>query len=56
MDIQRNPFEGIGHLEPLSQNFSGWWSKHIDKKNRIVYKFIQNNIIILSCKGHYNEK
>lgn len=56
MDIQRNPFEGIGHPEPLSQNFSGWWSRHIDEKNRIVYKFIQNNIIILSCKGHYNDK
>ena len=37
-DIQRTPFEGIGHPEPLSGNLSGWWSRHIDGKNRIVYK------------------
>ena len=55
-DIQRNPFEGIGHPEPLSENLSGWWSRHIDEKNRIVYKKEGNNIIILSCKNHYNDK
>lgn len=36
-DIQRSPFDGIGHPEPLSGNLSGWWSRHIDEKNRIVY-------------------
>ena len=42
-DIQRNPFEGIGHPEPLSGNLSGWWSRHIDEKNRIVYKVAGGN-------------
>ena len=37
-DIQRNPYDGIGHPEPLSGNLSGWWSRHIDEKDRIVYK------------------
>lgn len=37
-DIQRNPFEGTGHPEPLSGDLSGWWSRHVDEKNRIVYK------------------
>lgn len=55
-DIQRNPFEGIGHPEPLSGNLAGWWSRHIDEKNRIVYKYSENNTIILSCKGHYSDK
>lgn len=55
-DIQRNPFEGIGHPEPLSGNLAGWWSRHIDEKNRIVYKYRGNNTIILSCKGHYSDK
>lgn len=27
-DIQRTPFDGIGHPEPLSGNLSGWWSRH----------------------------
>lgn len=55
-DIQRNPFDGIGRPEPLSGNLSGWWSRRIDEKNRIVYKPIENNTVILSCKGHYNDK
>ncbi len=54
-DIQRNPFEGIGHPEPLSGNLAGWWSRHIDEKNRIVYKSERNNITILSCKNHYSD-
>ncbi len=55
-DIQRNPFTGIGHPEPLSENLSGWWSRHIDEKNRIVYKTEGNNTTILSCKDHYFDK
>lgn len=55
-DIQRSPFDGIGHPEPLSDNLSNWWSRHIDEKNRIVYKYEGNNIIILSCKNHYSDK
>lgn len=55
-DIQRNPFDGIGHPEPLSGNLSGWWSRHIDEKNRIVYKVAEGNTTILSCKDHYDDK
>lgn len=55
-DMQRNPYDGIGHPEPLSKNLSEWWSQRIDEKNRIVYKLQENNIIILSCKGHYSDK
>lgn len=55
-DIQRNPFEGIGHPEPLTGNLSGWWSRHIDEKNRIVYKSEEGRTIILSCKNHYYNK
>ncbi len=54
-DMQRNPFDGIGMPEPLKNNLSGWWSRRIDKVNRIVY-FEKNNIIhIISCKGHYEK-
>lgn len=54
-DIQRSPFDGIGHPEPLSENLSGWWSRRIDDKNRIVYKPAGNTTTILSCKGHYDD-
>ncbi len=53
-DIQRNNFNGIGKPEPLRENYSGWWSRRIDEKNRIVYCIKDNSIIIASCKEHYD--
>lgn len=55
-DIDRNHNEGIGKPEALKGNLSGWWSRKIDDKNRLVYR-IQNNIIeIAQCRGHYGDK
>ena len=46
----------IGKPEPLKGDLSGWWSRRIDDKNRIVYR-IQNDIIEISqCRGHYDDK
>ncbi len=53
-DMQRNPTEGIGKPEPLSEDLRGWWSRRIDKTNRIVYKYDGDSLIIASCKGHYS--
>lgn len=55
-DIQRSPFDGIGHPEPLAGNLAGWWSRHIDEQNRIVYADDGKNTVILACKGHYDDK
>ena len=53
-DIKRHNFTGIGKPEPLKNELSGFWSRRIDGKNRIVYK-IENDIIqIIQCKGHYD--
>ena len=52
-DIQRNAFEGIGKPEALKGNLSGFWSRRIDEKNRIVYYQKDDFIIIACCKGHY---
>jgi len=52
-DIQRDCYNGIGKPEPLKENLSGWWSKRIDEENRIKNKKKNKNIIITSCKSHY---
>jgi toxin YoeB len=52
-DTKRNPFEGIGKPEPLKHNHSGYWSRRIDKVNRLVYKVTDDAIVVLSCKNHY---
>ena len=53
-DIQRNSFEGIGKPEPLKENLTGYWSRRIDDTNRIVYTISGSYIIVISCKGHYD--
>jgi toxin YoeB len=52
-DIQRNPFEGIGKPEPLKYEFCGFWSRRIDDEHRLVYTFIDDNLIIVQCRYHY---
>jgi len=52
-DTLRNPFGGIGKPEPLKNNYSGYWSKRINKEHRLVYKIEENRLIIISCKYHY---
>jgi toxin YoeB len=53
LDISRDPFAGIGKPEPLKNELSGYWSRRIDLKNRIIYQVTSDSIIIHACKGHY---
>ena len=55
-DIERNGYTGIGKPEPLRNDLSGWWSRQIDDKNRIVYRLKDGNLEISQCKGHYDDK
>ncbi|MCO6516075.1 MAG: Txe/YoeB family addiction module toxin [Snodgrassella sp.] len=55
-DIARNPYEGIGKPEALRENLSGFWSRRIDDKNRLVYRIIDDRCQIIQCKGHYSDK
>lgn len=53
--IAQTPFEGIGKPEPLKHQFSGFWSRRIDREHRIIYKVENEKIIIIfSTKGHYD--
>lgn len=53
-DIQRTPFEGIGNPEPLKYDLAGFWSRRIDREHRLVYQVIDSEILIYSCKYHYD--
>lgn len=55
-DIERNGNSGLGHPEPLKDNLTGWWSRAIDEKNRLVYKVENGSIHILQCRNHYDDK
>jgi len=55
-DIERDFYKGIGKPELLSGNLSGFWSRRIDDKNRIVYRIKDNKLEIAQCGSHYKDK
>lgn len=55
-DIERNGYKGMGRPEALKHELTGYWSRRITEKDRLVYKIDEQdeqNIIIIGCKGHY---
>ena len=52
-DIKRHPFEGVGNPEPLKHNWTGYWSRRINKTHRLVYKVTETTIFIAQCRYHY---
>jgi len=52
-EIKREPFEGLGDPEPLRHNWSGYWSRRIDREHRLVYKALDDAIVIVQCRYHY---
>lgn len=52
-EIQRDPFEGIGKPEPLKHQLSGFWSRRIDERHRLVYAMENETLLIAQCRDHY---
>ena len=52
-DAQRTPFTGLGKPEPLKGNLSGYWSRRINDADRLVYEYKDEQLRIISCRGHY---
>ena len=53
-DIERNGHEGMGKPEALRYELSGYRSRRITEKDRLIYKFDETTIYIAACKGHYD--
>ena len=54
-DIQSNPYSGIGKPEPLKYDLAGLWSRRIDHEHRLVYQANENELLIYSCRYHYDK-
>ena len=52
--IERDgPLKGEGHPESLKYRHG--YSRMINEKDRLVYDIENNEIVILSCRSHYEE-
>jgi hypothetical protein len=43
----------IGKPEPLRGNLAGFWFRRIDEQNRLVYEATDDQLLIISCRYHY---
>ncbi len=55
-DISRNGNVGKGKPEPLGGNLSGFWSRRINEKDRLIYSIDESNIYIIACRYHYSDR
>ena len=55
-EMQRNdPSKGIGKPEALKHGLSGFWSRRLSQRDRVIYKFDETKIHIFAIGGHYDE-
>jgi len=52
-DCVREPFDGIGHPEPLRHVLAGAWSRRITQGDRLVYGVDRGDLVIFQCRYHY---
>lgn len=56
-ELTEHPASGIEKVEKLKGDLSGYWSRRLSKKDRIIYK-IEDSIVtvyVLSLRGHYSD-
>ena len=58
LELSNTPYEGTGNPEPLKYHLTGFWTRRINKKDRIIYKVFEDKVVVLivSAIGHYGDK
>ena len=52
-EILDTPFSGVGKPEALKHELSGYWSRRINREHRLIYKVVDQSVVIYSLRGHY---
>jgi len=58
VELSETPFEGIGKPEALKHGLTGFWSREINLKDRMIYR-VEDDIVtvfVISAMGHYSDK
>lgn len=57
-EMRIHPREGTGHPEPLLNGNDVTYSRHITKKDRLIYDIYDDiiKVLVLTAKGHYRDK
>ena len=58
IELTETPYAGIGQPEALKYELTGFWSRRINQKDRLIYK-VEDEIVtvfVASAMGHYDKK
>jgi toxin YoeB len=55
-ELSVHPFTGMGNPKPLKHQLSGYWSRRLNSKDRIVYQVKDDILVVvlISALGHYD--
>lgn len=58
LELTQTPYKGVGKPEQLKENLSGFWSRQINAKDRLIYSVNEDLVLvdIISAMGHYTDK
>jgi toxin YoeB len=57
LELENHPTTGTGKPELLKHELSGYWSRRLNKKDRIIYQILEDEVIVVvvSALGHYEK-
>ena len=55
-DCLRDPFGGIGKPERLKYGVPDAYSRRITEEHRLVYLVLDDDLVILQCRYHYENR
>jgi toxin YoeB len=58
IELTETPYTGIGNPEALKYELSGYWSRKINQKDRMIYRVEEEivTVFVISALGHYGTK
>ena len=57
VELAEHPYSGTGKPEQLKYNLAGFWSRRINRTDRLIYSVSENTVTVevVSAMGHYEE-
>ena len=57
-ELYEHPYTGTGKPERLKGNWSGYWSRRINKKDRLIYAVEEDKVVVIvvQAKEHYGDR
>ena len=57
-ELTETPYQGVGKPEALKHGLTGFWSREINSKDRIIYKVDEDivTVYVIAAMGHYSDK